>query len=498
MSPLLSDDWGVVARALKDVILRHRSSSDLQYAAKARDYYEYKHDILKNRIFYFNDAGQLVEDKYASNVKIPHGFFHEQVDQKVQYLLSNPVEIEAEDNDLKNYLDEYWDEATQLFLQEVFEGASINGKEFAYSLTRPDDRLGFQVSSALSTIFIRNEDTSSVERVIYFYDEEVKDESGKTKTITYVQVFTDQLVVFFKSNKESNFALDVDQGINPRQHVIATDAQGNTLARSYGSIPFYKLANNRQEMSDLKPIKELIDDYDIMACYLSNNLQDFSDAIYVVTGYDGEDTDRLRQNIKNRKVVNAGSGTDAGDVQIRTVSIPIEARKAKLDIDKEAIYKFGMAFDSSQVGDGNITNVVIKSRYALLNMKVNKAEVRLRALIKWMNERIVADINRRYGKDYKVADITVTIIRESVVDTKEIADIELIEAQTKEALIQAILAVASYLDEESTLRLICEQFELEYDEVIKRLEDQDNKTDIVTGTDPVILPEGVGANGTAN
>jgi hypothetical protein len=72
--------------------------------------------------------------------------------------------------------------------------------------------------------------------------------------------------------------------------------------------------------------------------------------------------------------------SESGGIDVITTNIPVEARKAKLDIDKEAIYKFGMGFDSSQTGDGNITNVVIKSRYSLLDLKCNKVEVRLRAI----------------------------------------------------------------------------------------------------------------------
>ncbi|HEM6033190.1 TPA: phage portal protein, partial [Streptococcus suis] len=84
-----------------------------------------------------------------------------------------------------------------------------------------------------------------------------------------------------------------------------------------------------------------------------------------------------------------------GGLDVKTVDIPIEARKEKLRIDKEAIYKFGMGFDSSQTGDGNITNVVIKSRYSLLDLKCNKIEVRLRRIIKQMLELIVENINQR-------------------------------------------------------------------------------------------------------
>ncbi len=60
----------------------------------------------------------------------------------------------------------------------------------------------------------------------------------------------------------------------------------------------------------MKPIKALIDDYDLMNCFLSNNLQDFAEAMYVVSGFQGDDLSKLRQNVKAKKVV--GTGSDGG------------------------------------------------------------------------------------------------------------------------------------------------------------------------------------------
>ena len=37
-----------------------------------------------------------------------------------------------------------------------------------------------------------------------------------------------------------------------------------------------------------------------------------------------------------------------------------------------------MGFDPTKVGDGNITNVVIQSRYTLLDLKANALEKRLK------------------------------------------------------------------------------------------------------------------------
>ena len=123
------------------------------------------------------------------------------------------------------------------------------------------------------------------------------------------------------------------------------------------------------------PIKDLIDDYDLMSCGLSNNIQDTNEALYVVKGFQGDNLDELMLNIKSKKHIGVD---EEGDVEIRTVDIPYQARQTKLDLDEKNIYRFGMGFNSAQLGDGNVTNIVIKSRYALLDLKCNKLEIRLK------------------------------------------------------------------------------------------------------------------------
>ena len=476
---LLSENPQTVAAALNKAIDEDKQSSTKQKAVTGQKYYDYEHDILANRIFYIDDNDVIKEDHHASNVKIPHPFHTELVDQKVQYLLSNPVELEVEDESFKERLQEYYDEDFQLFLQEVVEGASNKGFEYVFARTNSNDRLCFQVSDSLQTFPIYDE-TNTLKGIVRYYSKELY-RDGKSEAVEFAEVWDDKQVTFFVREKNKQFKLD-DRELNPRPHVIAKTEDGTILKRTYGTIPFYRLSNNKQEKTDLEPIKALIDDYDLMACFLSNNLQDFAEAIYVVKGFRGDDLSKLRQNIKAKKVV--GTGSDGG-VDVKTVEIPIEARKTKLDIDQDAIYKFGMGFDSTQVGDGNITNVVIKSRYALLDMKANKAEVRLRAMLQWINEMIVADINRRHNTSYKASDIKVSIVRETMVNEKDIVEIEKIEAETKQVIIQSILAVAPRLDDESVLKLICEQYELDWEDVQLLIEEQGYSSGLQEETDPI-------------
>lgn len=61
---------------------------------------------------------------------------------------------------------------------------------------------------------------------------------------------------------------------------------------------------------------------------------------------------------------------------------------------------------------------------------------------------------------------------------------EKVQAETKAVIIQSILASAPRLDDESVLKLICEQFELDWEEVSQLLEEQDYTTGLQDDTDP--------------
>lgn len=463
MNELLNNDMNVVADAIKKAI--KSDSKGKEQAKTGVDYYNYKNDILKHRVFYIDDEDNIKEDKHASNVRIPHGFFPELVDQKVQFLLSNPIEATAEDDTLQALLADYYGEDFQVFLQDLVENGSQKGFEYAYARTNANDRVEFQVANGLQVIPIYDEN-GAMQRLLRYYDRDLVVD-GEAKTVHFAELYDSEQVWYFKANKTDDFELDAERPNNPAAHIRAINANGDELSRSYGQIPFFRYQNNQREITDLEPIKSIIDDYDLMNAFMSNNLQDFQDAIYVVKGYQGDDLSKLRQNLKSKKTI--GVGEDGG-VDIQTVQIPVEARKTKLDLDHQNIYKFGFGFDSSQVGDGNVTNVVIKGRYTLLNMKANKTEVRLRAFLRWANELVIADINRLHNTDYKPSEVTFEITREMLVNENDIVANEKMQADTRNIEMETLLAVAPHLPDSEVLHKICEAYELDFDEVSLKLE----------------------------
>ena len=474
-----SDNPSVLSRFIDDAVKTDRQSPIKEKMSEGLKYYDYKHDILKFRLFYYNEDGKLVEETNRSNIKIPHAFFTEQVDQKVQYLLSNPVEFETADTELKTYLEEYIDDDFQLMLQEMVEGASKKAYEFAYVYRATSGKLLFKVADSRKVVVIYD-DMNEVIAIIRYYDTDITKDNRKV-TVTKAELWDTEKTWFFVSSSDYNnrFILDNSQEINPRYHQVVTDNDGKLLGKGFGYIPFLKLSNNKNEKTDLEPIKALIDDYDLMACALSNNLVDFDHPIYAVKGYGKDNLDELVTNLRTKKTVGV---SQEGGIDVKTVDIPVTARKTKLETDKEAIYKFGMAFDSSQVGDGNITNIVIKSRYSLLDLKCNKTEIRLRAFIKQLLDIIILDINERYHKSFKRQQVEVVITRSTLINQTDNAETEKVEAETKGQLIQNLLDVAPYLDDESLLKKICAVQELDYDEVVQRLGSQDfspSKKDVI-------------------
>jgi len=432
------------------------------------NYYEYKHDILNYRLFYVDGEGEVKEELNRSNIKIAHSFFTELVDQKTDYLLSNPVGINTDNDVLEKYLKEYLRMQFQKVLRLAVKHASMKSKSYVYAYYDANDRLRFQFTDPLTVIPV-HDDHANLTSLIRHYDRKIQKDNQEI-TITKVEYWTDKDVTYY-TIKNGVIDLDLSQVINPRPHRVIIDPETKEVyGKTMGSLPFFELRNNDTGKTDLEPVKALIDDYDLMACSLSNNLVDFDYPIVAVKGYPGTDLDPLIQNLKTRKTVGT---SEKGGIDVKTVDIPVNARKTKLEVDKESIYRFGRGFDSAKFGDGNITNVVIQSRYSLLELKCNEAETYLRELIEWMLTFILKDIEEKHGQTFKLSEIEVEITRKMMVNALDNAEIEKIKASTEQTRIDTLLSVAPRLDNDTVLAQICDELNLDFAVVKAALESQD-------------------------
>lgn len=461
---------------IKTFIDEDATSVKKQLAKTGQRYYEGDHDIRDYKLYYFNADGQLVEDTNRSNIKISHPFFTELTDQEVQYMLSGKDGFVRSDlPELQVKLDEYFNENEDFTseLYEVLTGAIAKGFEYMWAYKKADGKTGFKCADSIGVVEVEAKYTRDKKPyIIYWYIERIDKEGKLVKKII---VFDEEFAYYFQQLGDSGDIEEAenDEGRHRVAHVEYTkDKSGEIYYESLGYLPFFRLDNCKKQFSGLKTIKNLIDDYDLMSCGLSNNIQDASEYLVVVKGFQGDNIEELMQNVKTKKHIGV-DGDSGGDVEFKTVDIPTAARQAKLELDEKNIYRFGMGFNSAQLGDGNVTNIVIKSRYALLDLKCNKLEIRLKQFLRKILNVILNEINDAEGTDYQQKDVYFVFEREVMTNASDNAQIELTDAQKQQVLINTLLSLSGTLDDETIIQNICDALDINYEEIKNKLPKDD-------------------------
>lgn len=445
---------------IKRHIQEDQASVKKQHAKKAMLYYEGRHDIKDFRIFFTDDDGLLREDTTKNNSRISHPFFTELTDQCVQYMLSGDTDFVRSDiPELQNYLNEYFNDEFKMELNDLLTYTGVEGFSYLYRFMGEDMKSKFRFADGLNTVEVPAKYSSDGQNyIIYYYYWKTE----KNKDIYRVEVWDNQKVYFYTM---TNGTVKPDKERKERYHVQYVEGNDDYID-TFNDVPFIRLDNNRKQFSDLKVVKDLIDDYDLMSCGLSNNIQDLSEGFYVVKGFNGHDMGELTQAIKAKKRVGVGEN---GDVDIKTINIPYEARKVKLELDEKNIYRSGMGFDSSKSETSNVTNVVIKSRYALLDLKANKKEMQLKRMMNKVIKIVLDEINRDNKTAYEMKDVYIVFDRVVPSNETDNATIAKTEADTRQVEINTLLNLASYLDNETLMQNICTVLEIDYEEIKEKL-----------------------------
>lgn len=458
------------------------SSDRKKFARKGQAYYDGDHDIKQYRLFYYNADGNLVEDKTRSNVKIPHPFFTELVDQAVQYILSGEDGfVKSDDPALQKILDEYFNENEDFTseLSEVLTGCMVKGFDYMYAYKNENNKLSFMCADAMGVIEVRAKDTDDgCAYVIYWYIDRI--EKGQKK-IKRIQVWDSEKVYYYVQDGNGMITEDESEKINPKPHTLYKKEGDEAIYyKGFGFIPFFRLDNNKKQFSCLKTVKDLIDDYDLMASSLSNNLIDFDTPIHVVKGFQGDNLEELQTNLKTKKIIGVG---DDGDVEVKTVDVPYQARQVKLDLDEKNIYRFGMGLNTAGLKDtAATTNIAIKAAYSLLDLKCSKLEIKLKQFLRKLLKPVIAEINENNKTDYQTSQVYFEFNHEIMSNEQENSQSALTEAQTKQVMINTLLSLAAQLDNETLMQNICDVLDIDYEEIKDKLPDPNEAENALNGT----------------
>ena len=454
---------------IKKFIEADAQSDRKRFARTGLRYFEGEHDIKAYRIFFINGEGKLQEDRTKSNIKISHPFFRLLVDQQTQYMLSGHGGfVKSDIPELQTELDAYFNdnESFRAELNGLISGTVAKGWEYMYAYKDENDRTAFQVADSIGVVEVREKETDDgcAYVIRWFIDRFDKN----NKAIKRIQVWDKEQTWFYCQEGEGTIVPDASVSPNPRPHILyQKDGDESTYYDDYGMIPFFRLDNGKKRFSGLKPIKALIDDYDLMNAGLSNNIQDTNEALYVVKGFEGDNLDELHFNLKSKKLVGVGEG---GDIDIKTVDIPVEARKTKMEVDEKNIFRFGQGVNTEALKDTSATvSIAIKSAYANLDLKCDGLLPFLLQFMRKLLKLVLKEINDTQGTDYEQKDVYFDFSREIITNAQENAQIDLTKAQEQQTKITTLLNTASLLGQELTAQLVCEALDLDYDDLKDKL-----------------------------
>lgn len=478
---------------IKKFIENDAQSVRKQFARTGMRYYEGDHDIKAYRIFFIDADGKLQEDKTKSNIKISHPFFRLLVDQQAQYMLSGHGGfVKSDIPELQTELDAYFNENESFAaeLSGLISGTVAKGWEYMYAYKGEDGRTAFQTADSIGVVEAREKETDDgcAYVIRWFIDRIDKD----NKAIKRIQVWDDKQTWFYCQEGMGAIVPDDSVPPNPRPHILyRKDGDDGTYYDDYGMIPFFRLDNGKKRFSGLKPIKALIDDYDLMNAGLSNNIQDTNEALYVVKGFDGDNLDELQFNVRSKKLIGVDEN---GGIDIKTVDIPVEARKTKMEVDEKNIFRFGQGVNTEALKDTSATtSIAIKSAYANLDLKCDGLQPFLLQFLRKLLKLVLKEINETKGTDYEQKDVYFDFEREIITNAQENAQIDLAKAQEQQAKVTTILNTASILGQELTVQLVCEALELDYDDVKDKLpKPEDDPTAAALTALGGIQPEGDG------
>ena len=332
---------------------------------------------------YYNNQNTAILEKKSKEYKIfvehriPTGFYKEIVDQIVSYCVGKEIIIEnLKDDKIIDIND---------FIYDLYLEARKKGISWLYMYINRKGLLKYKIIDSIEIIPIYDtEFEDELLQVIRYYKMLVV-ENDQEYYRYKVEVYDKEKVSYYMENEKGEFYFDLAVQVNP---IFYNSNKFMSLGKTdrienfgWGVVPFIPLRNNKEDLYDLQVNKSHIDLFDELISGFANNISMFQEAILKVKDRGAQDWEEFWFHLKKYGIITCDDVSPVGDIDFLKVAIPYEARKVFIDIIRDLIYETAQAVDTRKLSEGNITNVVIKSRYANLDLKADAGLRQLKTFI---------------------------------------------------------------------------------------------------------------------
>lgn len=399
-------------------INKFKNSDKRKLMITGEKYYMGEHDILNRKRTIIGEGGALQEVTNLPNNRIIDNQYAKIVDQKVNYLLGQPLTFDTENKDYAKLLQKVFNKRFRRTLKTLGQDVLNHGIAWLYPYYDETGELQFKKFEGYEILpFWKDAEHTILEFAVRIYEVEAYDGKRET-TIEKVEVFTPNGIDRYVLSKGS-LVKDIENPSSP--YILIGDKGYN-----WNKIPLIAFKYNNKEMPLIKKVKTLQDGINTILSDFQNNMQeDARNTILVLINYDGTNLGEFRRNLAQYGAVKVTSVDGvAGDLKTLQVEVNSENYKNILQIFKKALIENAMGYDAKddRLIGGNPNQMNIQSMYSDIDLDANGMETEFQAsfeeLLWFVNVHLV---NTGKG-DFTDEPVIVIFNRDMMMNENEIID----------------------------------------------------------------------------
>jgi SPP1 family phage portal protein len=362
---------------LEAEIRRWKASKTRKSQITGEEYYRGKHDILARKRTVIGRDGKLAEVENLPNSKIVDNQYGKMVDQKTNYLLGKPFNIQTSNEAYASALQRVFNRKFHRLFQNLGESSINCGIGWLYVYYGEDGEFKFKRFEPFEILpFWRDAEHTALDCVVRVY-ETLAYEGLTPKTVEKVEIY--------KANGIERYALlngSLADGGPPSAYISAQSEDGGSEAYNWGRIPVVPFKCNDEETPLICKVKSLQDSINDMLSDFKNNMQEDSrNTILILKNYDGENLAEFRHNLASFGAVKVKTidGSEGG-VDALQIEVNADNYKAILELFKKALIENAMGFDAKDDRlSGNPNQMNILSMYSDIDLDANGMETEYQA-----------------------------------------------------------------------------------------------------------------------
>ena len=367
-------------------------------------YYNGEQEILNKLRTAIGEDGRTKVLTNLPNSRLLDNQYKKAVDQKVNYLFSDPPNIQGDNNALVNKLSEVMDMRFLRTINKIAKDTYNTSIAWLYVYTDGQE-LKYKKLDPLEVIPIWTDNNhEALDGVIQLYSY-TDLENGREVEKKQVRFFTDDRIRIYD-----------DTGGELTLVEETSYLQKGNAYYNFGRIPFvyFKMPTERSLVYEVKCLQDALNI--ILSNFQDNMLEDPRNTILVLKNYDGEDLGMFRQQLATYSAVKVEDIDGArGGVDTLKIDVNHENYLAIITVLKKCIKENCRIVDLDNDRGSNPNTLNIQAMYSDMELDANQLELEFSASLEYLTE-IIKQIYNLTGTATIAFKRNIMVNQESVVN----------------------------------------------------------------------------------